>query len=104
MLNKLNIFCWLVALTVMICGSFYVKYVTQKFDAVKSELQTYKIENKQLKENWEKEKENVLAASKRIKTLNDIIANSEDSKRWADNPLDKRLINELYNQYLSHKD
>lgn len=88
----------------MICGSFYVKYVTQKFDAVKSELQTYKIENKQLKDNWEKEKENVLAASKRIKTLNDIIANSEDSKRWADSPLDKRLINELYNQYLSNKD
>lgn len=40
MLNKLNLYCWLVALTVIICGSFYCKYVTQQLGAVKSELKT----------------------------------------------------------------
>jgi len=103
-MNRINIYCWLIALTILICGSFYVKYVTQKLDAVKSELQTYKIENKELKDNWEKEKQNVLEASKRIKTLNDIIASNEDSKRWSDNPIDKLIADELRKQYHNNKD
>lgn len=103
-MSKVNLYCWLIALTLMICGSFYVKYVTQKFDAVKSELQTYKIENKQLKDNWEKEKQNVLAAGVRIQKLNKIIADNENSKLWSDTPIDLLVADELRKQYHNNKD
>ena len=104
MLSKLNTYAWLVALGIIFFGLAYINIIQARLETKTEQLEQKTTENEQLKANWEKEKQSVLEASKRIKTLNDIIANNQDSKRWADSPLDKRLINELYNQYLSNKD
>jgi uncharacterized protein YxeA len=63
-----------------------------------------KAENNSLKTQWEKEKENVLAASKRIQELNKIIEKNPASADYSATRIDGALLNELRKQYHTNKD
>lgn len=80
-----------------VLGCWLIKYQYDTITALKAE-------NKQLKTNWEKEKQNVLEASKRVQKLNEIIASNADVKSWADNPIALPVLSELRKQYHTNKD
>jgi hypothetical protein len=63
-----------------------------------------KAENTELKTQWEKEKENVLEASKRIQKLNKVIADNSAVKSWADTPINDVILSELRKQHKASKD
>lgn len=78
-------------------GCWLIKYQYDTINALKAE-------NKELKTNWEKEKQNVIQASIRVQKLNEIIASSADVKSWADNPIALPVLSELRKQYHTNKD
>lgn len=78
-------------------GCWLIKYQYDTITALKAE-------NKQLKTNWEKEKQNVLEASKRIQQLNKIIEKNPESADYSATRIDGALLNQLRKQYLSNKD
>lgn len=91
----------LILATILIAGAvlgcWLIKYQYDTITALKAE-------NKQLKTNWEKEKQNVLEASIRVQKLNEIIASNADVKSWADNPIALPVLSELRKQYHTNKD
>lgn len=95
MRTKLIIACIIIAGAVF--GCWLIKY---QYDTITA----LKVENKQLKTNWEKEKQNVLEASKRIQELNKIIEKNPASADYSATRIDGALLNELRKQYLSNKD
>lgn len=96
---KVNLICWLVAISILICGAFYCKYITQQLGAVKTELKEEKAENKKLKDNWEKEKQNVIQNGRRIKELRDKIEKDKNSVDWGSVYIPDVITDVLRNHY-----
>lgn len=80
-----------------VLGCWLIKYQYDTITALKAE-------NKELKTNWEKEKQDVLEKSKRIQELNKVIQNSKDSRDYSGIRIDSALLAELRKQYLRKRD
>lgn len=95
MRTKLIIVCFIVA-GALFCY-WRINYLSEQNTLLKAE-------NNELKTQWEKEKQNVLEASKRIQKLNKVIADNSAVKSWADNPIALPVLSELRKQYHTNKD
>lgn len=83
MLNRINLYCWLVALAIIIFGAFYIDYQNGKIEKKDGEIEQLTNENKELKNSWEKEKQNVIQNGRRIKELREKIEKDKNSSDWS---------------------
>lgn len=94
-MSKVNLYCWLVALSIIICGAFYIKYVTQQLGAVKSELQTEKAEHKQCLQDLKGAQDAEISSSRKIKELRQKALADKPVVDCYNSPMPEYVVSEL---------
>jgi hypothetical protein len=87
-MGKINLYCWLVALAIIVCGAFYCKTITQQLGAVKTELKTCQ---KELKGAQDAE----ISSSKLIKELRQKALADKPAVDCYNSPMPDFIVNEL---------
>ena len=87
-LNKLNLYCWLVALAIIIFGGFYLKYLNNALD---NEKVARKLCETQLKEKTDAQ----ISASIKIKELRQKALDDKPVVDCYNSPMPEYVIDEL---------
>ena len=93
-LNKLNLYCWLVALAIIIFGGFYLKYLNNALDNEKKN-------NKQLILTLEKRNNDIVALSIKNKKLEASAKKDTSGFDWTVNISNSPVVNQLQEQCVS---
>lgn len=104
MLSRVNLICWLVALAIIIFGGFYIDYQNGKIEKKDEKIDQLTIENKELKNSWEKEKQNVVQNGRRIKELREKIEKDKNSVDWGVVYIPDVVTNVLRKHYRESQD
>lgn len=94
MLSRVNLFCWLVALAIIIFGGFYLKYLNNALDNEKKS-------NKQLVLTLEKRNNDVVALSRTKKKLEASAKKDTSGFDWDFNISNSPVIKQLQEQCVS---
>ena len=91
---KVNLYCWLVALSIIIFGGFYIKYLNNALDNEKKS-------NKQLVLTLEKRNNDVVEISRKNKELEASAKKDTSGFDWSVNISDSHVIKQLQEQCVS---
>lgn len=101
MLNKLNIYCWLVALSIIILGAFYLNYQNGKIEKQAGKIDQLTKDKESLTLNLEKRNNDIVALSKRNKELEASAKKDTSGFDWTVNISNSPVVNQLQEQCVS---
>lgn len=93
-MNRINLYCWLVALAIIICGAFYMNYL-------KNALASEKASNQQLTLTLEKRYNDIVALSRKNKELEASAKKDTSGFDWGFDLSNSPVIKQLQEQCVS---
>lgn len=101
MLSKLNIYCWLVALSIIIFGAFYIDYQNGKIEKQSGKIDQLTKDKESLTLNLEKRNNDVVALSKRNKELEASSKKDTSGFDWSFDLSNNPVVKQLQEQCVS---
>ena len=93
-MSKINLYCWLIALAIIIFGVFYLKYLNNALDNEKKS-------NEQLVLTLEKRNNDIVALSKRNKELEASAKKDTSGFDWGFDIFNSPVVKQLQEQCVS---
>lgn len=101
MLSRVNLICWLVTLSIIIFGAFYLNYQNGKIEKQAEKIDQLTKDKESLTLNLEKRNNDVVALSKRNKELEASAKKDTSGFDWGFDISDSPVIKQLQEQCIS---